>query len=770
MAVLSSPPQGLRTPGGQDKVQGLPAVSAKIAGAGGGGATDRSERGGIPGGIGGPIRLRVRAALGALRVAGARDWLTGRVARMRGHLFESVPVCLAFGIAAWFALPWEPGAEIYAGSAALALVLALLWWRGPEGAQPLAAGLFWVMLGLLAAGARAHSVAAPMLDFRYYGPVTGRVIDLDRSQSDALRVTLDRVVLERTDPARTPARVRIALHGDRSEPAPQPGQVVMTTAHLAAPAGATEPGGFDFRRMAFFDGLGAVGYTRVPVLLWEEAAPGDQAINRLRMRMSQAIRAAIPGQAGAFAAGAMTGDRSAITEETAQALRDSSLAHILAISGMNLAFLVGFVFGLVRYGVALVPPLALRINSKKAAAVVSLAVAAFYLALSGANVATERAFLMVVVMLGAVLADRRAVTLRSVAISAVLLLLWQPESLMEPGFQMSFAATVALVAGFGAVDRALTGRRLPRWAAPAATAVLSSAIGGVATAPYAAAHFNRFADLGFVANLLTVPAMGMLIMPGGVMAALLAPLGLAAPAFGAMELGSRWILYVAARVAAAEGAVTGIVGPPAGGIAALTLGALWLVLVPGRARFAGALALAAALAAWCFAPMRPALLISGDGAIAGLDVGGGRALSAPRGAGFVAENWLQDDGDLATQVEAAARPGFDGPKEARGFHLSGWHGVLLTGTPGAADVAAACATHDLVIAAGAAGDPAWPPHPAEGGCLLLHGGLFKRTGALALDPLAAGEALRLVPADRAGRIWAAQREATGPVVLTRETR
>lgn len=623
-----------------------------------------------------------------------------RIAGLRGQLFVWVPVFLSFGIALWFALPWEPAARDYVAAAALTAVLAALWWRGPDPVQPLAAGTVCILLGLLAPGLRVHLVAAPMLDFRYYGPVTGRVVEVDRSQSDALRLTLDQVVLDRVDPGRTPGKVRVSLHGELYGFVPQPGQVVMTTATLAAPEGAAEPGGFDFRRMAFFDGLGAVGYSAAPIVLWDEAAPGAQWVNRLRAWISRGMMDRMSGQAGAFATGSMTGDRSGITEETSQALRDSSLAHLLAISGMNMAFLVAFVFGLVRHGLALIPPLALRVNTKKLSAAISLGVALFYLLLSGANVATERAFLMVAVMLGAVLSDRRAISLRSVAISATILLLWQPESLLEPGFQMSFAATVALVWGFRGLEGKRLRRRLPRWSMPAVTLVWSSVLAGVATAPYAAAHFNRFADLGFVANLLTVPVMGALVMPGGAVAALLAPFGLAAPALWVMEMGSRWILFVAHRVAEVGNAVTGIPAPPDIVLPVLTLGALWIVLVTGRARWIGGGAIAAALMLWATDAPRPVLLVSADGNLAGLLGPEGRALSAAKGAGFTAEVWLQNDGDLAAQDAAAARPGFQGPRGARSFALAGWRGVLLTGKMAGAAVDDACRTYDLVIAGG----------------------------------------------------------------------
>lgn len=681
---------------------------------------------------------------------GTRAALDGLVGQMRGHLFVWTPVVLACGIALWFALPIEPDLGFYLAVGMLALGATLVWRWGAEMLQPLAVCLLCLCAGMLAAGARAHLVSAPMLEFRYYGPVTGRIIGIDRSQSDKIRLTLDRVTLDRTPPGRTPERVRISLHGDQRWLTPQPGQIVMATAHLAAPEGAVEPGGFDFRRMAFFDRLGAVGYTSSPLLLWQEAEPGSQRIDRLRAWLSGAMLAAMPGQAGAFATGAMTGDRSAITEETAQALRDSSLAHILAISGMNMAFLVAFVFGLFRYGLALVPPVALRVNTKKLAAAISLAAAGFYLALSGANVATQRAFLMVTVMLVAVLCDRRAMSMRSIAISALLLLVWQPESLLEPGFQMSFAATVALVAGFSALDRGVW-RRSPLWLRPVITAVLSSAIGGVATAPYAAAHFNRFADLGFLANLLTVPVMGLLIMPGGVLAALLAPFGLVAPALWMMEAGAAWILLVAHRVAAVEGAVTGIPAPPDWALPVLTLAVLWLILVPHRQlRGAALLPVVVAVAGWATGGARPDLLISADGAVAGLAGAGGRAVSAPAGAGFVVDNWLQNDGDLAPRDLAAARPGFSGPRSARVFVLNGWSGVILTGKGAEAAVDSACLAHDLVIAGGVR-RTGMKDATSDATCLLLDADYLRRSGPVAI--LAEGGGLRLIPSRGHARLW-----------------
>jgi len=681
-------------------------------------------------------------------LAGLARGAAGCLADARGQLFPFVPVFLGLGIGLWFALPTDPGWPVLAALVAAVVALSLLALRGAEGLRPLAVALACLAAGPLVGAARSAWQAAPVIDFRYYGPVQGRIVEIDRSQTDALRLTLDRVVLARTDPDRTPARIRIALRGDATDPPPAPGQTVLLTAHLAAPEGPVEPGGFDFRRMAWFDRLGAVGYTTTPVMLWSEPTPAEQVVPRIRSQLSAGIMAAIPGDPGAFAAGVMTGDRSGLSLEAVQDLRDSSLAHLLAISGMNLAFLISFTFAALRGGLALVPFVALRLNGKKIAAAVSLPIAGFYLLLSGSNVATERAFLMVSVMLVAILLDRAAITLRSVAIAALVLLIWQPEALAEPGFQMSFAATIALVAGFEAMTRLVDRRRLWRGVPVVATLLLSSLIGGLATAPYAAAHFNRFTDYGLLANLLTVPVMGAVVMPAGAVAAVLAPFGLAAPALWVMGQGACWILWVAGEIAALEGAVTAIPAPPPSVLPLVTLGALWLILWPFRARWLGLVPVLLAFWIWHGAS-RPVLLISDDGRLLGLMGPEGRAINKERGGGFSATNWLENDGDLTDQATAFARPGFRPDSLGWRFTLGDLPALVLRPPKrGEAPIlppglAADCGGARVLIA----------PYPVDGAfpCEVIDTARLSRTGPLAIRSDEGG--LILTPTHAAKRAW-----------------
>lgn len=571
----------------------------------------------------------------------------------RGHLFPWAPVFLAIGIGWYFSLAIEPVWTVYGGVASVGLVAAAAALRWPSGLSALGWALALAAVGFCLAGNRAHQVGGPVLGWRYYGPIEGRVVGLDRSASDAVRVTLDQVRLERVGPHRRPDRVRISLHGPAADI--KPGQRIMTTGHLSPPQGPVEPGGFDFRRHAWFQGLGAVGYTRTPVLLAAPATEGRAGLKVLAIRMaaSDRVRELLPGDVGGFAAAVTTGDRSGVGQGALDALRASNLAHLLAISGLHMGLLAGFVFAALRVGLSLIPAFALRFPVKKVAAIGALGAAAGYLALSGGNVATERAFIMVAVVLLAVLVDRRAFSLRAVAMAALIVLVLRPEALLGPGFQMSFAATTGLVAFFGWLRDANL-PRAPNFVKPVLGVILSSAIAGLATAPVGAAHFNTMSHYGLIANLLSVPLMGILVIPAAVVALLLAPFGLEMVGLYPMGMGLRWILGVAHFVTDLDGAQSHVPGPGQWVLPMLALGCLWVMLWQGRSRLAGLAPVALAFLLWAQTE-RPAVLVADTGGLVGVMTTEGRALSKARGAGFIADNWLENDGDGSDQPTAAGR-------------------------------------------------------------------------------------------------------------------
>ncbi|PTX75087.1 ComEC/Rec2 family competence protein [Sulfitobacter mediterraneus] len=650
------------------------------------------------------------------RAAALSIWVKSVLSRMmlaqRGMMLGWVPVCLAIGIGGYFSLRFEPALVFYPvlllGVVGLAVSAAFL----SEALAPLAIAAALIVVGFSVAGLRAHSLSNPVLGWRYYGAVEGRIVAMDRSQSDALRLTLDQVQLERVPPARTPARVRISLHSKTQGITPEPGLRVMTTAHLSPPSGPVEPDGFDFQRHAWFAQLGAVGYTRVPLMgtAWPERGQLDLLLFRMGMTISAHIRNILPGEVGGFAAALTTGDRSAIPRSTLEDLRASNLAHLLAISGLHMGLLAAVVLGALRVLLSAIPYTALHWPTKKIAAICALVAAAGYLALSGGNVATERAFIMVGTALGALLIGRRAISLRAVAVAATIVLLLRPEALTGPGFQMSFAATVALVVVFGWLrDAPLP--QMPRWGRAVLATVLSSAVAGFATAPIAAAHFNTIAHYGLVANLLSVPLMGVLVIPAAVLALVLSPFGLEALGLWPMGWGLSWILWVAHQVAGLEGARGYVMAPGQLVLPVLALGFLMLVLWQGRLRWGGALMMAAAVALWQGAD-RPDVLIAEQGTLVGVMGPNARALSKAKGAGFVAQIWLENDGDGSQQDEAAAR-WQKGPV----VHLSGKRALAKFN---------GCSAQQIIVASVDASEI------ADAECLIFDPATLRKTGALAL--------------------------------------
>tara|TARA_R110002111_G_scaffold136164_7_gene202025 strand:- start:717 stop:2024 length:1308 start_codon:yes stop_codon:yes gene_type:complete len=397
-------------------------------------------------------------------------------------------------------------------------------------------------------------------------------------------------------------------------------------------------------------------------------------------------------------------------------LRASNLAHLLAISGLHMGLLSAVVFGALRTSLCLIPWVALHWPTRSIAAVGAMMAAGVYLALSGGNVATERAFIMVLVALGALVIGRRALTLRAVAIAAIIVLSLRPEALTGPGFQMSFAATTALVAVFGWLRDA--GRSLgPRWLAPVTATFLSSAVAGLFTAPVGAAHFNTIAHYGLVANLLSVPLMGLMVMPAAVAALVLAPFGLDNLAFWVMGIGLRWILGVADFITQIDNSQRHVKGPGPWVLPLLAMGFLWLLLWQGKLRYAGLAMVLTGFVLWGRTE-RPALLIADNGSIVGLMTPKGRVLSKPKGAGFIALNWLENDGDSADQAKAAA--GWPNRKKLAGkeiVHLSGKRALAQFGI---------CDGGQIVVSSTVI-EPPW-----KGGCDVFDPNRLGTTGAVAL--------------------------------------
>ena len=359
------------------------------------------------------------------------------------------------------------------------------------------------------------------------------------------------------------------------------------------------------------------------------------------MALSARIKAGVSEAASGPAAAIITGDRSSLTRAQLQDLRRSNLAHLLAISGLHVALLTGVVFGVFRRLCLLNANAFLHFNAKKIAAGFAILIGFYYVMISGAAVSTQRAFIMVSIVMLGVFFDRRALSLHSVALAALVILAWRPEDVSSAGFQMSFAATIALVTVFQRIPALPRFSRLRRM--PVISLILSSLVAGLATAPFSAAHFNQVSHYGLLANILSLPVMGFLVAPSAVLTMMLMPFGAEVVGLWGVDLGLRWILAVAHFFAQPASAVTFVIKPAAWILPVFSASFVWIILWRGWGKGLGIVGVVVAFMGW-HGSVRPDILIAKDGVLVGLLLPEGRALSKPNGGTFSAGIWAQNDG------------------------------------------------------------------------------------------------------------------------------
>lgn len=603
------------------------------------------------------VRLRQRLGAGILDDLGADA--------ARGAGFLCLPVLMAAGAAFYVWLPREPA--ILAPVLAIVLFSASVWLaRDRLFLAVILAALLVFALGIGAATFETRRASTPMVGSDVTTNVTGRLVLLEHRADGRVRLTLDLVATERPHLNYPPDRVRLTARA--VPPGVRPGDGVKGLARLMSPSGPVRPGAYDFSFASYFNGLGAVGFFMSGperVALEEPLPPLARPARWLetaREALAARIRSQVDGPEGAVAVAMITGFRAGIPEEINEWLRRAGLAHILAISGLHMALVAVTVMAMLRAGAAVFPGFSSSVPVKKYAAAAALLMCTLYLFISGAAVAAQRSYIMLAVMLMALIVDRAAITMRNVAIAALIIVAWSPHVVVGPSFQMSFAATAALVAGYAAWtdwrrrrERGMPPRglfaRMTRYGLGFALGLaMTSLIAGSATALYGVWHFQRATPLGLPANLVAMPLVSLVAMPSAVLAMLALPFGLdgfflnlMGRAIGAVIAVAEWFSERTPVDA------VGLIPLPA--VLCLTVALVILVVSTTRLRLA---ALPLILAGTALIANRdlPHLLVTEDARLMGLRAGEGElAINRSRFSSYAMDDWRR-----ALVVETLIKP------------------------------------------------------------------------------------------------------------------
>lgn len=585
----------------------------------------------------------------------------------RGTLFLFVPVLLAAGSIVYYIAPGEPAFHALLTGAAVLAGLALLS-RAHRLLQLMFAVALIVVLGLLFAKFETWRAGTKMIGSEISTRLTGRVVLMEHQANGRIRLTIDVIATERPLLRYAPDRVRVSAR--RIPDGILAGSEVVGIVRLRPPSGPVRPDSYDFSFESYFDGIGGNGFYLSgpdPVETPETPTLAERffaSVENVRTTLAERIRDGIGGVEGEIAAALVVGVRAGIPEPVNEALRRTGLAHILSISGLHMALVAATIMGTLRAGFALFPDFSSRRPVKKYAAAAALIAIAVYLFISGSAVAAERSFIMLAVMLTALLFDRAALTMRNLAIAALVVVAWSPHEVAGPSFQMSFAATAALIGAYAAWSN----RQVKRIAAPqdhhrsiayriarkglyyAGGLALTSLIAGTATTLYGVYHFQRISPLSLAANLAAMPVVSAVVMPSAVLGMLAMPFGLDGPIFDLMGKGLAAMLAIAEWFSE-RSPIDAIGIVPPGAVIVLTVALAIATLCTTWLRLA-ALPLLLVGLLWIGLRETPDVLVSEDGRLVAMRLGDSRiAVNRSRPSAFTMENWQR-----VLQAEHVVKP------------------------------------------------------------------------------------------------------------------
>ena len=327
---------------------------------------------------------------------------------------------------------------------------------------------------------------------------------------------------------------------------------IIANVNLMSPPEAVLPGGFNYARYAFFQGISAIGYATGYIKVIKKGNTKNLPfITKIKVAIFNSFYANMENKNAAIATALFLGDSKKIDNYTYESIKNSGVAHLLAISGMHIALVAGLIFFASNIIFSCIYHPDIKINNKKISAIITIFFSLFYLLLANAPISAQRAFTMMTLVLVGILIDRETTPLRALSFAAVIILLITPEALLSASLQMSFSACLSLIYGFAFL------KKTPLFNFHAETPlmtklivyflsiILASVFTTLATSTFIIFHFKNFSTYSVITNLLAIPLTEFIIMPFGILGIMLIPLKLEFFWYYIMELGIKWLLKIA---------------------------------------------------------------------------------------------------------------------------------------------------------------------------------------------------------------------------------
>ncbi|MFT4327882.1 MAG: ComEC/Rec2 family competence protein [Wolbachia pipientis] len=538
------------------------------------------------------------------------NYIHNNLCNEKYNLILWFPVFQCAGILTYFSLNFEPSCaftiSIFLLFSPILILIATLYRKYVI----LCISLIAVLIGFTTSKFRTDSVNTHILDKeRYVKDIVATVKDINNrgsykqfllsvsttSKSSPVIPVLDTGIQKKKiwipalragmTPYRALDNIRISVR-TKVEEGIKIGDQVKLSAKLFPLKIAPSEYAYDFARIAYYQKISATGFATSKIVLYKkaEARKFQEYIESFRQYIYENLQQNTKKPHADIISALLIGKKDGIDQKTMNAIRDSGIAHLFAISGLHLSFVAGLFFIVFRNLFAISETLTLKYNTKKISAFLTILPTTFYLLITGMQISAQRAYIMVILVLVAIMIERKYRGLIAIAFAASVILIVEPEAILKPGFQMSFSAVLALIASYQINANKLFKIKIMKYFV---SIMISSIIASLATIPYTIYNFNYFSISGIITNLVAIPIVTLIIIPLGIIYALLIPLGIEWIIMPLIESPIDSVLYITNAIASLQYLVIPIRTFPASSIIVITFGLLWLCLWERNWRFFG---------------------------------------------------------------------------------------------------------------------------------------------------------------------------------------
>ena len=355
-------------------------------------------------------------------------------------------------------------------------------------------------------------------------------------------------------------------------------------------------GAYDPERYFYFQQIGGIGYNGY--ISYHEDRKEDNIFDKFknasynnREKINNRIIDAVGEKTGSIIGSFITGIKGRIEKEDYENMSYAGLTHLIAISGLNMAIIMGLIFISIRFILVNSEYCALNYDIKKISSIFAIVVGFLYLSITGYPVSANRAYLMSLLFFFGILIDRETDTMRFLAFVAMLILFDSPQLVFDAGFQLSFLAVLGLISGFKLLKKyEITFYSNKLYLKPILYMInilVSSIFAEISVLPLVIYHFNIYSSYSLLSNLIAIPITNFITLPFATFSIFLIPFNLEKYLLIPASWSVKIILNLSNYISTLPNYYRAVESPNLLGLSLMIIGFIWFCLWEEKWRYLG---------------------------------------------------------------------------------------------------------------------------------------------------------------------------------------